>query len=427
MSDLSLYFEYHAICGLINHPDWMAFVPTWFEKSFLQSEVCQDLFAEIKASPKTKLIDLIKKFSDKHSTKAILDIDNFTPLCKRDDMVRSFEIVADEYKTRELRKLGEELATTDNPQEVNDKINEIRSIGKRDNAEDVTREFMEDLERVSKGEKDSRLLPTGFTSLDDVISGMRNSELVILGGRPASGKTTLAMNIAYNVAKTGKKVWFYSLEMSEFELHKRLVTSISGQQSYQGMPVQAYEKLCSISREIKDRLPLFINDHAQLTVEDIYLDAQKQKKQGNLDFIIIDHLSILKSNKNFKSRYEEVSEVSRMLKVLAKDLDVPVLCVCQLNRGVEGREIKMPTMADLRDSGSIEQDADLIMFVYRPEYHIKQRQPDDPNSKEYLQWETDLEMVRGLAWVNVSKNRRGETGTAKLGFEGKYSRFTEAA
>lgn len=427
MSDLVLYFEYHAMCGLLNHPDWMAFVPSWFESKYFSSELCQDLFAEIKLNPKARLIDIIRKFSDKHSTSAILDVDNFTPLCKCEDMVRSFEIVADEYKDRQLRELGQQLVTAEDAEEINERINSVRTIGKQAQGEDVNREYMEEMERLAKGEKDSRLLPTGFTALDNIMQGMRNSELIILGGRPASGKTTLGMNIAYNAAKSGKKVWFYSLEMSEFELHKRLVSSIAGLNAYVGMGEATYNRLIDISLAVKDRLPLRIEDNANMTVEDIYLAAQKAKKQKDLDFVVIDHLSILKSKKTFKSRYEEVSEVSRMLKVMAKDLDVPVLCLCQLNRGLEGRELKMPTMADLRDSGSIEQDADLIMFVYRPEYNLRQKEPDDPNSNNHLNWEDEMRKVAGVAKIGIAKNRRGETGIAQLCFEGKYSRFTEAA
>lgn len=143
--------------------------------------------------------------------------------------------------------------------------------------------------------------------------------------------------------------------------------------------------------------------------------------------VVIDHLSILKSKKTFKSRYEEISDLSRQLKVLAKEMDVPVLCLCQLNRAVEGRDLKMPTMADLRDSGSIEQDADLIMFVYRPEYNLRQREPEDVNSPEHFKWEDELNKVKGMAKIGISKNRRGETGQIKLGFNGKYSKFMEAA
>lgn len=427
MTDLGLYFEYNLTCGVMNHRDWMAFLPSYLKPEHFQTEICRDIFSHLLNNPKSTVMDLLVAFEGKYSRKEILDIDLFTFLSRRDEVVRSAQIVVEVFKEQAIRNFAAEFATDANPDEIKRKISEIQALGKEETVIDVDSEFAEEVDRIASGQPDSRNIATGFAPIDSMIEGVRNSELVILGGRPGSGKTTLALNIAFNVARRRKNILFFSLEMSRFELHKRLVSAITELKAFSGMSPQSFEKMINTSRRIVSELPLTVNDKAGITVEDIYAECDKAKKNGCLDMVVIDHLSILKSKKIFKSRYEEVSDISRQLKVLAKEFDVPVLCLCQLNRAVEGRELKMPTMADLRDSGSIEQDADMIMFVYRPEYHLKQREPENYNSQEHLHWEDELNNVRGVAFLGVAKNRRGETGQVKLGFNGKYSKFTEAA
>lgn len=427
MTEQNLYFEYNLICGVMNHREWMAFLPSYLKPEHFQTDICRDIFSHLQDNPKASVMDLLVAFEEKYNRKEILDIDLFTFLSRRDEVVRSAEIVVDLFKERAIRNFAAEFATDANPDEIKRKISEIQALGKEEAAVDVDSEFAQEIDRIASGQPDSRNIETGFVQIDSMIEGLRNSELVILGGRPGSGKTTLAMNIAFNIARRHKKVLFFSLEMSKFELHKRLVSSVTELKAFNGMSSQSFEKMVNVSRKIVSELPLVVNDKAGITVEDIYAECEKASKNGGLDMVVIDHLSILKSKKSFKNRYEEVSDVSRQLKVLAKEFDVPVLCLCQLNRAVEGRDLKMPTMADLRDSGSIEQDADLIMFVYRPEYNLRQREPEDANSQEHLKWEDELNKVKGMAKIGISKNRRGETGQIKLGFNGKYSKFTEAA
>lgn len=427
MTDSNLYFEFNLICGIMNHRDWLLELPDYLKPEHFQTEICRDIFSFFVVNPKANLMDLLKNFSGRYQRGEILKIDSFTCLSRREEVIRSAEIVVEFYKEREIRNFAAQFATDASPDEIKRKINELQALGQTEESIDVDNELAQELDRIARGLPDNRNIPTGFNAIDTLIEGFRKSELVILGGRPGSGKTTLALNIAFNVARGHKNVLFFSLEMSRFELHKRLVSSITEIKPFAGMSSQSFGKMIETSRRIVSEVPLVVNDKAGIAIEDIYAECEKAKKRGHLDMVVIDHLSILKSRKIFKSRYEETSDISRQLKVLAKDFDIPVFCLCQLNRAVENRDMKMPTMSDLRDSGSIEQDADLILFVFRPEYHIKQKQPSDPNSQEYLKWECDLNAVRGLAWLNVSKNRRGETGTAKLGFNGKYSKFTEAA
>ena len=223
------------------------------------------------------------------------------------------------------------------------------------------------------------------------------------------------------MAKDKKNVLFCSLEMGKVELHERLLKSITKINNYKNMSQEDFEKIIKTSNAIKDRLPLTIYDKPGMTIENIIYKA----KQGKYDVIVVDHLSILRSVQKFKSRYEEVSYLSSRLKVLARETNSPVICLCQLSRALEGREIKAPNMSDLRDSGSIEQDADLIFFIYRPEYHLKDKEPDDKDSDAYYKWEEEMQKVRGKACLILAKNRRGYTGRFNLRFDGANYTFYE--
>jgi replicative DNA helicase len=282
-------------------------------------------------------------------------------------------------------------------------------------------EFLKNVEQRYRGEKDERLIKTGFRNLDYSIDGFRKSEFVIIGGRPGAGKTTIGMNLAYQMAKDKNKVLFFSLEMGKIELHERLVKSITKITDYKKITEPEFEKIVRVSRAIKERLPLDVCDKPGITIEKIIYETKTRKP----DVVFIDHLSILKSAKRFNSRYEEVSYLSARLKQLAREFDIPVVCLCQLNRALEGRELKAPTMADLRDSGSIEQDADIVCFVYRPEYHLKDKEPDDKNSKQYESWLEAMQEAKGKAQFILAKNRRGLLGRFDFGFDGATYTFYE--
>lgn len=287
---------------------------------------------------------------------------------------------------------------------------------------DESEEYLKNVEERYSGKTDTRNVPTGFTNIDSKIEGFRNSELVFVGARPGVGKTSFGMNLAYNMSKNRHKVLFCSLEMGAIELHERLVKSITKITDYREMTSDDFDRIVRTSKAIKDRLPLIIYDKAGMTIEDIIC---KCKEIEGLDVVVIDHLAILKSTKNFKSKYELVCYLTSRLKQLARELDRPVICLCQLNRGVEGRDIKSPTLADARDSGSVEEDGDIVAFIYRPEYHLSQREPDDETSQEHFKWENEMNAVRGKAEFIIAKNRRGYTGKFKLGFDGQSYTFYE--
>lgn len=420
--------EYLLISSLLYSPKYWAKAAEVIKPEYFYDETNRKIW---NAMVDLKTFDsrlIIKKLEREVDFKTIMQLEGLSI----SRIITEFEVnklcwlVVECYKRTEINKLKEDISES-NLKDIAGKISQISRIGEVEEKTNTAQEYNQKIDRICRGEKDIRLFPCGFKVIDEKIEGFKRSELIILGGRPGSGKTTLAMNIAFNIARKRKNVLFFSLEMGAVELHERLVTSITELKPYPGMSSEEAAKLFDASRRVTEDLPLTVDDRASLTVEDIYLEAKKAKEAKGLDMIVIDHMSILKSRKSFKNRYEEISDISRQLKIIAKEMDVPVLCLCQLNRAVEGREMKSPTMADLRDSGSIEQDADLVLFVYRPEYYIRQKEPEDVNSQEYLKWEDKLNKVRGQANIVLAKNRRGETGSIPLMFDGKYSKFWEAA
>lgn len=285
--------------------------------------------------------------------------------------------------------------------------------------QDESEAYVKMVEDVYSGKPDLLTMHTGFYNVDDKIGGFRKSEAIFIGGRPASGKTTFAINVAYNMARNHQKVLFCSLEMGARELHERLVKHITQISGYKGKTDEEIQKIIKTSKAIKARLPLTIYDKSGMKIEDIFAKTLDLKP----DVVFIDHLAILKSAQRFKSRYEEVSYLSAKIKELARQFDIPVICLCQLNRNLEGRDIKAPTLSDIRDSGSVEQDGDIIGFIYRPEYHLMQQEPD--NEKQHIEWEEKLRAVKGKAKFIIAKNRRGFTGSFLFGFKGETYSFFE--
>lgn len=419
--------EYELVSRLINSPEMFPLVAGNVLPEYFQDDFCRQVYGEMQKQGKFSRFSLEKAGLEREG---LILAEGMTVLaCNTPFQVESAAwFVVEHYKRAELAKLTSTSNFDDDFEETSRKIAKLRELNvvqtEKDNA---TEEVFIKADRLFRGEADPRNVPTGFCGVDRNIEGFHNSELVIIGGRPGSGKTTIAMNMAVNMAKAGKKVLFLSLEMSKAELIERVVISLTGMRVSQQMAQSDIEKWFRCIRWVEQKLSLRINDKAGITIEEIAAISLRLKKRGELDVVFIDNLSILKTNRAFKSRYEEVSEISRQLKVMAKELEVPVVCLCQLNRAVEARALKAPTLADLRDSGSIEQDADLITFVYRPEYHLKQSEPDDKMSNEYTRWLGEVERVKNKAFFIVAKNRRGETANIELKFNGyKYS-FLEAA
>lgn len=277
-------------------------------------------------------------------------------------------------------------------------------------------------------------ITTGFIDIDNNLGGLIRSDLIILAGRPSMGKTALATNIAFNAAKAyaqnksgGGKVAFFSLEMSSEQLITRILAQecgIASERIRRGeIREEDYFAIKQKTQELTE-LPLFIDETAALTISALRTRARKLKRQYGLDLIVIDYLQLLQgtADKKNENRVQEISEITRALKALAKELNVPVIALSQLSRAVEARDDKRPQLADLRESGSIEQDADVVMFVFREEYYEARREPA-PGSEKHAEWLARLSKVHNLAEVILAKQRHGPIGTVRLFFDGRYTKF----
>ncbi len=293
-------------------------------------------------------------------------------------------------------------------------------------------------------------VPTGLNQLDYKIGGLNDSDLIILAGRPGMGKTALATNIAYNVADffardkntppEKRGVAFFSLEMSADELAARILSStiqISSHKMRVGdLDAAAMTRIAGATRELAN-IPLYIDDTPGVSINAIRTRARRLKRSKGLGLIVIDYIQLISGTGDKKSegnRVQEVSEISRGLKILAKELKIPVIALSQLNRSVESREDKQPQMSDLRESGSIEQDADIVMFVFRENYYIHNSEPKKTESeseeafnKKHAEWEIRDRNTKHQAEVIIGKQRHGPVGTVKLGWDGEYTLFRNFA
>jgi replicative DNA helicase len=284
---------------------------------------------------------------------------------------------------------------------------------------------------------------TDLLDLDKLLGGLHRSDLLILAGRPAMGKTALATNIAYNAAKNfldsggeeGAVVGFFSLEMSAEQLAARILSeqaNVASDKMRKGeLTNEEFHTLATVSSELH-KVPIFIDDTPALTVSALRTRARRLKRQSNLGMIVVDYLQLISGSANSRSdgRVQEVSEITRGLKTLAKELNIPVLALSQLSRQVEQREDKRPQLSDLRESGSIEQDADVVMFIYREEYYLEKSDPmqrADESPDKFAQRQTNfserMDRARGKAEVIVAKQRHGPVGSVKLSFVGEFTRF----
>ncbi|GIX16781.1 MAG: replicative DNA helicase [Rhodothalassiaceae bacterium] len=288
-------------------------------------------------------------------------------------------------------------------------------------------------------------ITTGLKALNDKIGGLHRTDLIILAGRPAMGKTALATNIAYAAAKRwlddmemghdlsrsrGCPVAYFSLEMSADQLAARIVADRAGiktEEMRRGrLTAEQFENLTRAVHEL-EKLPLYIDDTPALSITALYTRARRMKRLYDIGLVVVDYLQLLHGSRaNPESRVQEISEITRGLKALAKKLEVPVLALSQLSRLVEQRDNKRPQLADLRESGTIEQDADIVMFVYREEYYLEQQKPDE-SSERFEKWLEKMERARGLAEVIIGKQRHGPTGTVPLAFNKETTRFTDRA
>jgi len=276
-------------------------------------------------------------------------------------------------------------------------------------------------------------VPTGLTDLDSRLGGLHKQDLVIIAGRPSMGKTALATNIAFHAAKNIEKkgtkstVAFFSLEMSSEQLSTRILSEQSRIRSNDirrgKVSEKEFEQFIETSKNIVD-LPLYIDETPAITISAISNRARRIKRLFGLELIVVDYIQLMRSGgrRQEQNRVQEISEITQGLKALAKELNVPVLALSQLSRAVEQRDDKKPQLADLRESGSIEQDADVVMFVFREAYYLERKEPT-LGSIEYAEWQQKMSEISSLADIMIGKQRHGPTGNVKVEFEAMYTKF----
>jgi replicative DNA helicase len=280
-------------------------------------------------------------------------------------------------------------------------------------------------------------IPTGLNDLDERLGGLHKSDLVIIAGRPSMGKTALATNIAYYAAKKvlddgeAKKtsIAFFSLEMSSEQLATRIISEQSRIKSNDirrgKVTEEEFNRLIETSRNIH-QLPLIIDETPAVTIATLSNRARRIKRKFGLNLIVVDYIQLMSSgSRRYDGRVQEISEITQGLKALAKELNVPVLALSQLSRAVEQRDDKKPQLADLRESGSIEQDADVVIFVFREEYYVANKEPK-MGTTEHMEWQSKMSEINGQANLIIGKQRHGPTGTINVEFEGMFTKFKNA-
>ncbi len=284
-------------------------------------------------------------------------------------------------------------------------------------------------------------LATDLADLDKKLGGLHRSDLLILAGRPSMGKTSLATNVAFNIAKRYKRgtlpdgsegtvdggvIGFFSLEMSAEQLAARVLSEASEVPSEQirrgDMTETEFRRFVEAAKTL-EACPLFIDDTPALPISQLAARARRLKRTHGLDALFVDYLQLVRPASAKDSRVNEVSEITQGLKAIAKELDIPVVALSQLSRQVENREDKRPQLSDLRESGSIEQDADVVMFVFREEYYKEREKPGDHDLEAMAKWQDEMEKLHGKAEVIIGKQRHGPIGSVDLSFEGRFTRF----
>ncbi|MEM0943444.1 MAG: replicative DNA helicase [Pseudomonadota bacterium] len=286
-------------------------------------------------------------------------------------------------------------------------------------------------------------IPTGLAELDWKLGGLRDSDLLILAARPSMGKTALAVNIAFNIAKKyrrgekpdgtmgaveGGVVGFFSLEMSSEQLANRILSAEAQIKSHELLSGRIEEddfrRFLEVARDLEG-MKLFIDDTPALPISSLAARARRLKRTEGLDVLVVDYLQLVRpASARDQGRVNEVTEITQGLKAIAKELDIPVIALSQLSRQVEAREDKRPQLSDLRESGSIEQDADVVMFIFREEYYHERVKPPEEDPR-FPEWQERAERLYGKAEVIIGKQRHGPIGTVELHFEGKYTKFSD--
>jgi replicative DNA helicase len=366
-------------------------------------------------------------------------------------------ILHDTAVRRALIRIGEDVVNTayDAPREktpqvqIEDAEKALYRVSETSKYGEGPLAFAESLQRaVNIAEKAVRRggrisgVTSGFTDIDNLLGGLQPSDLLILAGRPGMGKTSLATNMAFNAArsyaqdveageevKRGAPVLFFSLEMAAQQLAARILserTEIEMWKIRSGRFSDSEWEKFMLSMQDLSTLPLYIDDTGGISIAQIAARARRLKREKQIGLVVIDYLQLIEPSRRAENRVQEITEVTKGLKALAKELNVPIMALSQLSRGVDSRDDKRPVLSDLRESGSIEQDADVVMFVYREEYYLKSREPE-PGSAEHGKWLEKCERAHRRAEVLVEKHRHGATNKIELFFDERFTRFSNLA
>src|ERR1700761_9055725 len=372
--------------------------------------------------------------------------------------IRDFaNIIADLAIRRSLIRIGEDIVNTayDAPTEktsreqIAEAEKALYAVAETSKYGEGAIDFHESLRRtveiaeraIARGGRISGVT-SGFTDIDNLLGGLQPSDLLILAGRPGMGKTALGTNMAFHCAKAylqdletgaeyprGAPVLFFSLEMAAQQLSGRILSEQSELEVWKirngKFSESEWEKFVLAMQDLSN-LPLYIDDTGGISIAQIAARARRLKREKNIGLIIVDYLQLIEPTRRQENRVQEITEITKGLKALAKELNVPVLALSQLSRGVDSRDDKRPVLSDLRESGSIEQDADVVMFVYREEYYLKSREPD-PGSADHAKWLEKCERAHRRAEVLVEKHRHGATNKIDLYFDDRFTRFSNFA
>ena len=378
-----------------------------------------------------KSIDLVTVTAMLREMKALKDVGGGAYLAELTNFVRTTshakdyaEIIEQNSLRRKLVKAGAEITNKafEESENVDELIGAVErelyevsdKMGKSDcvSMSSLLSDAFDRIEMLHNNKGVLRGLKTGFADLDNITAGLQKGDLVVVGARPAMGKTTFAQNLAMNIALTGKKVLFFSMEMASNEIVDRMISESSGVKSWNmrtgNLTDEEFAKIGEALGEM-DELPIFIDDTSSMTITELRNKARRAKHNHDIDVVIIDYLQLINGSDRYAgNRVQEVTEISRGLKILARELEVPVVALAQLSRNVTGRDDPRPVLSDLRESGSIEQDADLVMFLHRVDYyHMNEDNYEPTNITELL----------------IQKHRHGAIGKVELYFNKEISRF----
>jgi replicative DNA helicase len=412
--------EYTFLSELVAFPENFTRLKGNFKAEFLPDATAREIFSAMVELGNFDLLSLRDVLKGKVNFQLLLELNRDTKFSKP-IMFDCYALkLVEDWKERELAKIaGQKLYTTEDVTKAFE-IEHFELFPKSE--ENASDRFLADAELEYQGKDNPRVVKTGFPSLDRLIGGFEKGELITLGGYSGGGKTTLALNIATQIAQAGGNVLYFSLEMTKVEMHKRLVCSSLRISDFSKITQEEFYAVVEKSKSLENELPLEFIDDADITVEKISAICAGKK---DLSLIIIDHLHILRSEKRFKDQLALLTYLSRKVKIIAQELNIPILLLSQLNRSNAGRDVKSPILSDLRGSGSIEQDSNLVMFVYTAENLLMLQKPEETEEKKYNKWLEEMERVKGKAKIIVAKNRRGRTGEFEVLFKKSESLFVD--